>query len=308
MLVYQTLEGCCGIETEGSLCKFLIKEDRMSEKLELLSSGNTSEEEMKTNITPYRALRIELEEKDKQNLLHNNALVQLHNELNKLNKAQIEQWGSLVYCDGYYYQGYKRIGINGIKPSEERIEGYEIHSYFSKEKSVLDIGSNSGFMSCYLSEFVKEIDAIELNPYLSDMGVVTANFLNIKNINFLKNNFIEYDFIKKYDIVFSLSNHYTIDGNLNMGFEDYIKKIYNVMHDGGVLFFESHNINGDDSDMELKFKIASKYFTLVKYKMVRSFFPQDIDKLFSVFLREDNPRKTQIFDFNLEEAKYKYEY
>ena len=76
------------------------------------------------------------EEKDRENLLRDNALIPLHNELNKLNRAQIEHWNSLIYCDGYYYQGYKRIGINGIKPSEERIEGYEIHSYFSDEKSI----------------------------------------------------------------------------------------------------------------------------------------------------------------------------
>ena len=72
----------------------------------------------------------------------------------------------------------------------------------------------------------------------------------------------------------------TIDGNLNIGFESYISKIFNTLNEEGILLFESHNINGDDKDMDVKFEIASKYFTLVKYKMVKAFFPQDIDKLF----------------------------
>lgn len=256
----------------------------------------------------YSELRIRMEEIDKQNLIKRKELIPLHKELNRLNDAQISEWNSLVYCAGYFYQGYKRIGIHGIKPTEERIENYDILDYFSKEKTMLDIGSNAGFMSCYLSEFVKEVDAIELNPYLVEMGVKTSEFLNISNINFIEGDFSKYNFLKKYDIVFSLSNHFTIDGNLNMNFESYVKKLFDVMNKNGILFFESHNINGDDSDMNYKFEIMSKYFTLVKYKMVKSFFPQDIDKLFAVFIRLDDSKISGNSKFDLEIAKYKYKY
>ena len=63
-----------------------------------------------------------------------------------------------------------------------------------KEKTVLDIGSNAGFMACFLSEFTKEVDAIELNPYLVKMGSVTKAFLGLKNVNFLEGDFTEYSF------------------------------------------------------------------------------------------------------------------
>lgn len=257
----------------------------------------------------YTDLRLKLEKQDKLSLLNDQKLVPLHLELNKINEAQNKEWGSFVYCDGYYYQGYKKIGIHGIKPTEERISNYDIDQYLSKEKTVLDIGSNAGFMACFLSEFTKEVDAIELNPYLVKMGSVTKAFLGLKNVNFLEGDFTEYSFPNKYDLVFSLSNHFTIDGNLNVGFETYIEKIFNTMNKNGIMFFESHDINGDDADLNEKFVIASKYFKLEKYKMVRSFFPQDIDKLFAVFVRLDEknygPEKNY---FDLEVAKNTYKY
>lgn len=257
----------------------------------------------------YAELGVKLEQKDRQCLENNKELAPLHDKLNSLKRAQEKEWNSLVYCGGYYYQGYRRICINGIKPTEDRIENYEILEYFSKEKTVLDIGSNAGFMVCYLSEFFKEVDGIELNPYLINMGNETANFLNINNVNFLKGDFVTYEFSKKYDIIFSLSNHFTIDGNLNIGFESYIEKLFNNISINGILAFESHNINGDDSDLNDKFKIASKYFKLIKYKMVKSYFPQDIDKLFAVFIRLDEKKELpEKINFDLDTARKKYNY
>ena len=84
------------------------------------------------------------------------------------------------------------------------------------------------------------------------MGVETAKFLDISNINFIEGDYANYKFKKKYDIIFSLSNHFTIDGNLNIGFEDYIWKIFDNINNDGILFFESHDINGDDKDMDLE--------------------------------------------------------
>lgn len=140
------------------------------------------------------------------------------------------------------------------------------------------------------------------------MGVETAKFLDISNINFIEGDYANYKFKKKYDIIFSLSNHFTIDGNLNIGFEDYIWKIFDNINNDGILFFESHDINGDDKDMDLKFQIANKYFSLIDYKMVKAFYKADIDKLFAIFRKMDNPSNENKLDFKLEIAKHKYQY
>ena len=61
-------------------------------------------------------------------------------------------------------------------------------------KRVLNIGSNSGFLTCYISEHVKDIDAIELNPYLVEMGYEIVKFLKISNINFIHSYYTTYNF------------------------------------------------------------------------------------------------------------------
>ncbi|WP_340153098.1 class I SAM-dependent methyltransferase [uncultured Marivirga sp.] len=256
----------------------------------------------------YLDLKYKLEEKDRKSVANDSSLKKLHEQLDELKVAQLQSWNSFVYCEGYYYQGYKRIGIHGIKPTEPRMENYDIANYLSKDKTVLDIGSNAGWLACYLAEYSKEVEGIELNPYLVKMGEATAKFLNISNVNFIEGDFTKFEFENKYDIVFSLSNHFTIDGNLNIGFESYISKIFNVLNNGGILFFESHNIYGDDKDLDLKFEIASKYFKLVKFKMVKAFFPQDIDKLFAVFEKLDKPGSPVKTTFNLEKAQKQYHY
>lgn len=250
-----------------------------------------------------------LESEDKKYVLKNPSLLPLHKKLNKLRNKQIKNWRSYVYCEGYYYQGYNLIGINGIKPTEARIKNYGIDQFFTKTKSVLDIGANCGFLACHISNFVKEVDGIELNPFLVEMGQETKKFLSIKNVNFIQADFISYEFNRTYDIVFSLSNHYTIDGNLNLDFESYIKKIFKLLNSNGQMFFESHNVFGDDRDMDAKFLIASKYFKLIDYKMVKAFYSSiDIDKLFAVFVRLDEPGESQQFNFKLSDAISKYKY
>ena len=57
-----------------------------------------------------------------------------------------------------------------------------------------------------------------------------------------------------------MSNHFTIDSNLNINFESIIKKIFDALNTGGIMLFESHDINGDEKDMDTKFQIDSKVF------------------------------------------------
>ena len=72
--------------------------------------------------------------------------------------------------------------------------------------------------------------------------------------------------------------------------------------------FESHNIFSDDSDLEEKFLIASKFFTLEKHKMVNAFYDQDIDKLFAIFRRNSKIIDSPSLNFKLGEASEKYVY
>ena len=238
----------------------------------------------------------------------NRDLIPLHKKLKGHLDQQKKDWPSMAYCSGYFYQGFLELGINGIKPTEKRIEKYGIKEYFDKDFDVFDIGSNNGFMVCYIARYVKNVEGVELNPYLVKISNNTKDFLNLDNVDFHAADFSAFTPSKKYDIVLSLSNHHTIDGNLDMDFEKYIIKIFDMLKNDGVLFFESHDINGDDRDMNEKFDIVEKYFILEKCKMVKKFFPSDIDKLFAVLRKRDNVQEQVRRSFDLDKYRHSYNY
>lgn len=252
--------------------------------------------------------------RDSINSIHHPRLIALHRQLRARLEEQKRNWEN-GYCDGYFYQGYEKIGISGVKPTEQRLKNYSIYDLLSKDQSILDIGSNCGFLAVHVAGFVKQVDAIEINPYLNKIGEDTAYFLGTKNVNFITADFSSFTTQKKYDAVFSLSNHHTIDGNLNMGFLRYSEKIFNLLKPGGLLFFESHNVwgdgnlgPGDDSDLDKKLELSGQYFEIVKHKMVHSFYPVDIDKLFVVFRRRLIQDPTFKTNFDLVSARTSYEY
>ena len=73
-----------------------------------------------------------------------------------------------------------KINIKGSRSTEKRFNEYNIGSLFSKNKNVLDIGSNCGFVSLYTSEFVKSVTGVEINPFLVKISNDTKEFLNIQ--------------------------------------------------------------------------------------------------------------------------------
>ena len=148
------------------------------------------------------------------------------------------------------------------------------------------------------------------------IGEKTKEYIGVNNVNFIVGDFCEYAPEARYDIVFSLANHSTVDGRLVFNFEDYISKIFYHLNPGGILFFESHNVfgpghggAGDDGDMDKKVKIMGGYFKIEKYKMVRTFVPcHDVDKLFMVLRRRDCFKKENGVIFDLGKAVTNYEY
>ncbi|WP_320152359.1 class I SAM-dependent methyltransferase [uncultured Tolumonas sp.] len=239
--------------------------------------------------------------------------IPLHNDIFSICTQQLKTW-NFSYVSGYPYQGLSKIGISGAKPTEERLSRYRIEMYLSPDDEVLDIGSNSGFFSMEIAKQINHVDAIEFNPYLNLIAKRTQQELGIKNINFHQLDFCEYATHKKYQAIFSLANHCTIDGNLSINFEEYIAKCFNLLDIDGYLFFESHNVFGpgsgnvgDDGDLNEKFDVVEKYFEVVDYYMTKKFIPLvDIDKLFVILKRRLAHEPTACRTFDLERAKQIY--
>ena len=206
------------------------------------------------------------------------SLDQLHEKLRKHVDAQIKEWDSFVYAsENGFYQGFEEIKIDGCRPTEKRFARYKIEDYLSRDKIALDIGCNCGFLTIYLSKFLKHIDGVEINPYLTSIGKDTKEFLKIENLDFHTSGFEEFQTDKKYDIIFSLANDNTIDGKTKFTFIEYIKKIQNLLKPDGLLMWET--VSMDTYDPELfnpKRKIFEEFFNLLEERMVKSEYPVNV--------------------------------
>lgn len=226
---------------------------------------------------------------------------------------QRQNWRA-SYASDYPYQGMSRIGISGAKPSEERLHRYGIGSYLKHTDVVLDIGSNNGFLALSMAALVREIHGIEFNPYLVNISQTTSRFLGIHNARFNLGDFVEFTSASKYDVILSLANHCTIDGNLSIDFELYIAKIYSLLCPEGILLFESHNVfgpgagtPGDDGDLNLKFDIVERYFEIISTTMTRTYVPAfDIDKLFVAMRKRPHYTASAARTFHLSEVITRY--
>jgi len=212
-------------------------------------------------------------------------LEELHLKLKAHLKNQNEKWEHFIYSkqDGFY-QGLDKINIKGSRSTEKRFDEYNIGSLFSKNKNVLDIGSNCGFVSLYTSEFVKSVTGVEINPFLVKISNDTKEFLNIQNVKFVCSTFEEYNTEEKFDIVYSFANDSTIDNNTTFNFEEYIQKILFLLSSGGLLIFESQALDVlVPSKFQSKLEILEKYFIISEKRKVSSEYPTNVpERIFLV--------------------------
>ena len=212
-------------------------------------------------------------------------LEELHLKLKAHLKNQNEKWEHFIYSkqDGFY-QGLDKINIKGSRSTEKRFNEYNIGSLFSKNKNVLDIGSNCGFVSLYTSEFVKSVIGVEINPFLVKISNDTKAFLGTQNVKFICSTFEEYETKEKFDIVYSFANDSTIDNNTTFNFEEYIQKILFLLSSGGLLIFESQALDVlVPSKFQSKLEILEKYFIINEKRKISSEYPTNVpERIFLV--------------------------
>jgi spermidine synthase len=129
------------------------------------------------------------------------------------------------------------------------------------------------------------VNGVEINPFLVNVGNDTKDYLEIGNVDFYATRFEDFIPEKKYDIIFSLANDDTIDGNTEFTFDEYVGKIQRLLNKGGHLMWET--ISPDTYDPELfkpKRTVLEKRFTLLDERMVKSEYPVNVpERRFLVF-------------------------
>ena len=215
-------------------------------------------------------------------------LVKLHEKLYGFIDEQNKNWNSFVYAkENGFYQGFDEIEISGCRSTEKRFEKYKILNYLSKSKTGLDIGCNSGFFTIYVSRFLKNITGIEINPYLVKIADETKSFLKTGNIDFVNSSFEEFELKKKYDIIFSLANDETIDGNTRFTFNEYISKVYELLNEDGHVIFET--VAPDTFEPRLfkpKLQVLKQKFTILEDRMVETEYPINVPERRFLILRK----------------------
>lgn len=185
-------------------------------------------------------------------------LLELHKSLNVIFHEYSKQIGSIER--GIFYQGLKSISIRGQRPTEQRFKVYGIEKYLKKNYKVLDIGSNCGFFSLYVSKFVKYVDGIEMDHYLVEIGNKVKKYLKIKNCTFYISTFEQFITNKKYDFIMSFAVHRRV----NYSLEKYMGMLHKMMNKNRCLIIESQDIKGVDKNFsnEMKQIIKGKYSLL----------------------------------------------
>ena len=104
---------------------------------------------------------------------------------------------------------------------------------------------------------------------------------------FINSRFEDFEPNHNYDVIFSLANDETIDGNTKFTFEEYIQKIYNLLNENGLLIFET--VSPDTYEPRLfqpKLKLLKKKFVVLEDKMVKSEYPKNVPERRFLILRK----------------------
>ncbi len=104
-------------------------------------------------------------------------------------------------------------------------------------KVVLDIGSNMGMLSMYLSQFAERVDGVEpFDGYFEVSELLKEHYKN--NATFHHSSFKQFSekSSQKYDVIIS----FAVSNWVEMSLEQFIVTMKSMLNPGGSIFYESH--------------------------------------------------------------------
>jgi cyclopropane fatty-acyl-phospholipid synthase-like methyltransferase len=188
-------------------------------------------------------------------------LLQLQQKLYQHLISARSGWDSYDYGEGYYYQGLRALGITGFRDTDARISEMDLTALVAG-KSVLEIGSNTGFLSLGIASSALKMIGIDINPYLIKISQDAAAYLNIKNVEFLVTSFEDFSPESPFECVISFANHSTYDGNTKQSLDDYFSKCANLLTENGLFLFESHPPVIEKENFHKTINMIGQYFSI----------------------------------------------
>ncbi len=150
---------------------------------------------------------------------------------------------SQAFGESKFYQSFPRIKLEGERPTDIRIEKYDLKRYLSKNVDVLDIGANDGFIDMEISSKVNSVLGVEYNEKLVEIAHLAKDILKIDNVDFVCDDYNHWKIVnrRKFDVIFSFAIHIWIGTTP----EEYAKDIYQMLNNNGIFFFESQTLESD---------------------------------------------------------------
>jgi SAM-dependent methyltransferase len=194
-----------------------------------------------TEIEPRKRLSIWNRLSDYISILLNRDknLLLFHKQINQSLLSQSSEYSHYDYGEGYFYQSLALANVSGFRNTEERVNQLGLKELV-KNKSVLDIGCNTGFLLLSLADSYDQGFGFDLNPYIVEIANKTKLYLDIKNTTIITSSFENLKLQASYDVVLSFANHSTFDKNTKQSIESYFSQITSALNDEGTLIFESH--------------------------------------------------------------------
>ncbi len=185
--------------------------------------------------------------------------------------------------DIHFYQSYPPLNIIGTRGTICRFKTYNMEKYINKNMNVLDIGSNLGFFSAYLSKYVRQIIALEPLKYLINITRKLMEEEKIGNMYLINEPFEDFGKSEKYDLILSLAVHDFEGTNglrVRLSFKKYLDKLASHLNKGGLVLFESHGVfyKTGEHDIEERIKLNKNFSIIQKGEiddydgMIRKFF------------------------------------
>ena len=168
------------------------------------------------------------------------------------------------YGEGFFYQSVPPISLKGLRDTKKRINKLNLNNYL-KNSTFLDIGTNIGSIPLSLdNEFIFGI-GIDHNETTIEVAQAIQKYLNIKKIEFISGDFLNYEFNKTFDVILSLANHSTFDEGI-INTKLYFNKIYSLLKKNGILIVESHNPLYEKSEIYLEIiKNLEDYYDTIEH-------------------------------------------
>ncbi len=214
------------------------------------------------------ALRMRL--KDKCNLPKgNSALENLHRSLERVRNKSIKEYPHYDYGSGYNYQSFEELNLSGFRSTEKRISALNLNQMLQGKK-VLDIGSNMGCILFSVRDSIQSGLGVEINEFLVEQSDLISSYLNSnKKLKFICTPFENLNKnLYSFDVILSLANHSTYDGNTKQSLDSYFSKIYELLADDGQLIFESHPPEIEPHDnLKKTSDTIKKYFSATKIEV-----------------------------------------